>query len=102
MDRPSLTRAAACLRLAGVIRFDAPISSSGPQRPQFDTSFIASRNSASLVMGLRPSLRAASTNQPVRTTAGTAAAHIAITVRRGIVRYPPGSWRVEDLSAGQE
>src|SRR5256885_13163520 len=37
-DTPSLTSAAACLRFEGVIRFNAPISSSLPHRPQFDSS----------------------------------------------------------------
>src|SRR5206468_239257 len=37
-DTPSLTRAAAALRLAGVTKFSVPISSSLPQRPQFESS----------------------------------------------------------------
>src|SRR5579863_10339851 len=39
-ETPSLTSAAACLRLAGVIRLTAPIWSSLPQRPQFESSVI--------------------------------------------------------------
>src|SRR5439155_1223593 len=38
-ETPSLTSAAACFRFAGVMRFIVPISSSLPQRPQFDKSF---------------------------------------------------------------
>src|SRR5206468_1061387 len=38
-ETPSLTSAAACFRFAGVMRFIVPISSSLPQRPQFDRSF---------------------------------------------------------------
>src|SRR5438874_8899534 len=49
---PSFTSAAACLRLAGVIKFAAPSSSSCPHRPQFDRSFIAWWNSASVVVFL--------------------------------------------------
>src|SRR4026208_509574 len=39
-DTPSRTSAAACLRLAGVMRLSAPISSCVPQRPQLESSFI--------------------------------------------------------------
>src|SRR5215468_3435138 len=39
-ETPSLTSEAACLRLAGVIRFTAPIWSCLPQRPQLDSSVI--------------------------------------------------------------
>src|SRR5678816_2798393 len=35
---PSLTKAAAALRLPGVIRLSVPISSSFPHRPQFESS----------------------------------------------------------------
>ena len=35
---PSVTRSAAARRFSGVIRFSAPISSSGPQRPQLESS----------------------------------------------------------------
>src|SRR6202158_752105 len=35
---PSFTSAAACLRFAGVMRLRVPISSFGPQRPQFESS----------------------------------------------------------------
>jgi hypothetical protein len=37
-DTPSRTSAAACRRFSGVIRFNAPISSAAPQRPQFESS----------------------------------------------------------------
>ena len=37
---PSVTSAAAAARLAGVIRLKAPSSSSGPHRPQFESSSI--------------------------------------------------------------
>ena len=50
---PSFTSAAACFRLPGVIKFAAPSSSSCPHRPQFDRSFIAWWNSASVVIVLR-------------------------------------------------
>src|SRR5579862_5083942 len=39
-ETPSLTSAAACLRLAGVMRLTAPIWSSFPQRPQLESSVI--------------------------------------------------------------
>src|SRR5579862_9155461 len=39
-ETPSLTSAAACLRLAGVMRLTAPIWSSLPQRPQLESSVI--------------------------------------------------------------
>src|SRR4030095_1852280 len=35
---PSLTNAAAALRLLGVIRFNVPSSSSSPHRPQYESS----------------------------------------------------------------
>ena len=35
---PSVTNAAAAARLAGVTRLNAPSSSSGPHRPQFESS----------------------------------------------------------------
>src|SRR6185436_11994440 len=50
-DTPSLTSAAACLRFAGVIRLRAPISSSFPQRPQFDRSVCQRSNSACVTSG---------------------------------------------------
>ena len=40
----------ACFRLAGVIRLAAPSSSCSPQRPQFESSFIARRKSASVAI----------------------------------------------------
>ena len=48
--RPSRASANACFRLAGVIRLAAPSSSSSPQRPQFESSFIARRKSASVAI----------------------------------------------------
>jgi hypothetical protein len=48
---PSFTRANAALRLAGVIRLSVPISSSFPQRPQFDNSVCQRSNCASLTSG---------------------------------------------------
>ena len=53
----SLTSAAACRRFAGVIRFSAPISSSLPQRPQFDSSVFRRSNCARLTDWARPSSR---------------------------------------------
>src|SRR5688572_13129384 len=38
-ESPSLTRRAASLRLAGVMRFSVPISSAAPQRPQLEICF---------------------------------------------------------------
>ena len=38
----------ACFRLAGVIRLAAPSSSCSPHRPQFESSFMARRKSASV------------------------------------------------------
>jgi hypothetical protein len=38
-NKPSFTNAAACFRLAGVMKFIVPISSSLPQRPQLFVSF---------------------------------------------------------------
>ena len=49
-DTPSFTSAAACLRFAGVIRLSAPISSSLPQRPQFERSFFQRAYSASVTV----------------------------------------------------
>src|SRR5262245_26394098 len=49
--KPSFTRAAACFRFAGVIRLSAPISSFGPQRPQFESSFCQRSNSAWVTRG---------------------------------------------------
>src|SRR5258707_756254 len=48
---PSRTSAAAALRLAGVIRFNVPSSSSAPHRPQFDSDFIIASMSALLTFG---------------------------------------------------
>src|SRR5262245_12090169 len=50
-EKPSFTRAAACFRLAGVIRLSAPISSFGPHRPQFESSFCQRSNSAWVTSG---------------------------------------------------
>src|SRR4051812_2513411 len=51
---PSFTRAAACLRLAGVIRLLAPTWSSLPQRPQFESSVFQPSYWALLGAGLVP------------------------------------------------
>jgi hypothetical protein len=51
-EKPSLTRAAACLRLAGVIKFIVPISSSLPQRPQLLRSFFHCSNCSALTLWL--------------------------------------------------
>src|SRR5438552_14080422 len=48
---PSFTSANAALRLAGVIRLSVPISSSFPQRPQFDNSVCQVWYCASLTRG---------------------------------------------------
>src|SRR5262245_33845884 len=48
---PSLTSATAARRLAGVIRLRAPISSSLPQRPQFESSFCQRSYSAAAMTG---------------------------------------------------
>src|SRR5258705_2241303 len=50
---PSFTRANAALRLAGVIRLSVPISSSFPQRPQFDNCVCQASYCASLTRGRR-------------------------------------------------
>src|SRR5262245_48030592 len=47
-EMPSFTRAAACLRFADVIRLSVPISSSFPQRPQFESS-VCHRSYSALV-----------------------------------------------------
>src|SRR5713226_4913298 len=49
--KPSFTSDSACLRLAGVIRFNAPISSSFPHRPQFESSVCHRSNSAWVTTG---------------------------------------------------
>src|SRR4051812_7280375 len=54
-ETPSLTRAAACLRFAGVIKFNAPISSFLPHRPQFDSSVF--HRSYSSTVTTRPGAR---------------------------------------------
>src|SRR5687768_12927345 len=51
---PSLTSAAACLRFAGVTRFSVPISSSFPQRPQFESSVCQRSNWARVTSGREP------------------------------------------------
>ena len=48
---PSCTSAAAARRLAGVMRLRAPISSSGPHRPQFERSSSQRSYSASVISG---------------------------------------------------
>src|SRR5262249_12430598 len=48
---PSLTSANAAFRLAGVIRFRVPSSSSLPKRPQFDNSFCQASYCAWLTRG---------------------------------------------------
>src|SRR5579863_6253611 len=49
--KPSLASASACLRLAGVIRFRVPNSSSLPQRPQFESSVCQRAYSACVTRG---------------------------------------------------
>src|SRR5215831_10675769 len=48
---PSFTNAAACLRLAGVIRLSVPSSSSFPHRPQLESSFCQRSYSAFVTSG---------------------------------------------------
>src|SRR5262245_6104344 len=73
--RPSRTSAAAALRLAGVIRFAAPSSSSWPQRPQLDSSVNARWKSCSVVNVLLPctSTRTSNTAATSNTAIATAA-----------------------------
>src|ERR1700682_6026701 len=71
---PSFTSAAACFRLAGVMKFAAPSSSSLPQRPQFDSSFVARMKSSSVVIVFRVCISAVPTSQPAITTNPTNAA----------------------------
>src|SRR5256885_5419998 len=53
-ETPSRTNAAAALRFAGVMRLRAPISSSFPHRPQFDSSVCQRSNSACVTRGRGP------------------------------------------------
>src|SRR6185437_16700324 len=53
-DTPSFTVAIAALRLAGVIRFTAPIWSSAPQRPQLESCFCRRTKSAGLESARAP------------------------------------------------
>src|SRR5712691_4339148 len=50
-ENPSLASASACLRLAGVIRFRVPSSSSLPQRPQLESSVCQRTYSACVTRG---------------------------------------------------
>src|SRR5437899_7858110 len=50
-ETPSFTNAAASLRLAGVMSLSVPISSSFPQRPQFESSFCHRSYSAFVTSG---------------------------------------------------
>ena len=60
--RPTRTSAAAARRRSGVMRFRAPASSSGPQRPQLHTESKISRIRSVLTHGASPS---ATTAPPV-------------------------------------
>src|SRR5579863_8275381 len=73
-ETPSLTSAAACLRLAGVIRLTAPIWSSLPHRPQFESWVIIWSTVAAVTVWLdcasavrvsRPKVISARTAAPV-------------------------------------
>src|SRR6266705_6451301 len=51
-EKPSLTKEAACFRLAGVMKFNVPISSSLPQRPQLLRSFFHCSNCSLVTLWL--------------------------------------------------
>src|SRR5262249_42643664 len=51
IEMPSFTSAAACLRLAGVMRLSVPSSSSFPHRPQLDNSVCHRSYSAFVTRG---------------------------------------------------
>ena len=66
---PVSTSAAACRRFASVMRLAAPIWSSSPQRPQFDSSVIHWSNSARVAPGsLAERSGWLADTHPVRTT----------------------------------
>src|SRR5215510_6429929 len=78
-DTPSLTSAAACFRLAGVIRFGAPISSSLPQRPQLESSFFHFSYCSAVTACGSPACARMTTTVPASTRH---TAHAAIPTRR--------------------
>src|SRR5262245_38049825 len=63
-DSPSFTSAAARFRLAGVMGLSAPISSSFPQRPQFDRFVFHCSYCAMVTLWLEPAVRCAGAGAP--------------------------------------
>ena len=76
-ETPSLTVPSAALRLAGVIRFTAPIWSSAPQRPQLESCFCSRTKSCGVESGRVACARAALAAVPAM-AAPTASCWIAL------------------------
>src|SRR4029079_11479584 len=78
---PSFTSAAACRRFCGVIRFSVPSSSSGPHRPQFDSSVCQRSYSALVTCGCAGcDCPTTEVMAPARRTAGTRATRVLIVL----------------------